>query len=117
MPRPDKAGKYLICDEPRGAGRCGGRIAIAITHEFYPVEWGILPGWLGSDDLIWHEPPRAFQRRMEGHEPNRPPKWLTGLHNVRQGYVLPIFDVLLRCPDCQTVHEIKNEERRAQTAT
>jgi hypothetical protein len=107
--RLDRAGEFIICGSPRGAGWCGGRIARIQPDDGRRVLLA-LPGWHRGDDGIWHEPPNDFARRTRfGHGARALPKKVTGTHNAGPSWASPMFadgPERFRCPDCQTVQSI-----------
>lgn len=119
MPR-EKDG-WLICDEPRGGGRCRGRIASIDEMERLAPDAGgvgrvlhILPGWQRDRNRVWHEPPNAINRRQRGYPPRLLPGSVSGMKRSRgPSYKAPMFEptrrgwlIKLRCSDCQHVHEL-----------
>jgi hypothetical protein len=104
----DKDGEFIICDEPRGRGRCGGRV-LRVQPEDGRLVPLLLPGWERGDDGVYHEPPNDFKRRQLGYPARSLPERLTRTRNSGQSWLSPMLlagPVEVRCSDCQRTHPI-----------
>jgi len=111
MPRWDKEREYLICDAPRGRGRCGGRLGRRVLQSDGSDALGMLPGWERGNG-VWHEPPHDFSRRQHGYRPRPLPGKVSEKKRDRgESSIVPMFPLdgplRVRCSDCQTEHGLR----------